>query len=151
LIVIISCLSFLLTGIYLFVLCYLIKGWAALKRPQIKTTGFTTKVTIMIAARNEEERIHLTIEDILAQDYPKHLTEIIIVDDHSTDSTSQIISSYAGRGIKLLQLNEDQPLNSYKKKGNCRSYQPVAGRADGCHRCRLPHGQQMVINGSGVL
>jgi cellulose synthase/poly-beta-1,6-N-acetylglucosamine synthase-like glycosyltransferase len=97
-------------------LIYLTKGWAALKRPQIKLTGYTTKITIMIAARNEEEGIHLTIEDILKQDYPKHLTEIIIVDDHSTDCTSEIICSYANRGVKLLQLKEDKPLNSYKKK-----------------------------------
>lgn len=95
---------------------YLIKGWLNLKQPEINTGNFITKVTIMVAARNEEERIHYTIEDILAQDYPKHLTEIIIVDDHSTDRTSAIISSYADRGVKLLQLNEAQPLNSYKKK-----------------------------------
>jgi cellulose synthase/poly-beta-1,6-N-acetylglucosamine synthase-like glycosyltransferase len=116
LIVIISCASLILTGIYLLVLGYLIKGWAAIKRPQIKTIGLTTKVTIMIAARNEEAGIHLTIEDILAQDYPKRLTEIIIVDDHSADNTSKIIAGYANRGVKLLQLNEDKPLNSYKKK-----------------------------------
>jgi cellulose synthase/poly-beta-1,6-N-acetylglucosamine synthase-like glycosyltransferase len=116
LIALLSTLSLLLTGLFLSVVIYLIKGWYAVKRPQIKLTGFTTKVTILIAARNEEEKIHLTIEDILAQDYPKHLTEIIIVDDHSTDRTSAIIGSYAGRGVKLLRLNEDQPLNSYKKK-----------------------------------
>ena len=39
-----------------------------------------------------------------------------MVDDHSTDKTAQIIRSYEDRGIKLLQLNEDKPLNSYKKK-----------------------------------
>jgi len=116
LIALISTLSALLTGIYLFVLSYLIKGWAALKRPEISTGSFTTKVTVMIAARNEAKRIHLTIEDILAQDYPKHLTEIIIVDDHSTDNTAAIIKSYGDRGVQLLQLNEDKPLNSYKKK-----------------------------------
>jgi len=106
----------LLTGLYLGVLLYLIKGWASLKQPEIKNTIPTTKVTVLIAARNEEERIHYTIEDILAQDYPKHLIEVIIVDDHSTDKTSDIILSYAGKGIKLIQLNEDKPLNSYKKK-----------------------------------
>jgi cellulose synthase/poly-beta-1,6-N-acetylglucosamine synthase-like glycosyltransferase len=95
---------------------YLIVGWRAVKRPQIKLSGFTTKVTVLIAARNEAARIHLTIDDILAQDYPKQLTEIIIVDDHSTDATSEIIGSYVGRGVKLLILNEDKPLNSYKKK-----------------------------------
>nr|WP_067057892.1 glycosyltransferase [Mucilaginibacter sp. L294] len=111
-----STISLLLTGLYLLVVAYLIKGWAALKRPNISTSGFTTKVTILIAARNEFARIRYTIDDIIAQDYPKDLTEIIIVDDHSTDDTAAIISSYAYMGVKLLQLNEDKPLNSYKKK-----------------------------------
>ncbi|MEB0303152.1 glycosyltransferase, partial [Mucilaginibacter sp. 5C4] len=79
-----SIISLLLTGLYLLVVAYLIRGWAALKRPPISTSGFTTKVTILIAARNEAARIRLTIDDIIAQDYPKQLTEIIIVDDHST-------------------------------------------------------------------
>lgn len=115
-IVILSTISLLLTVLFLCVVAFLVTGWKAIKPPRVKLSGFTTKVTVMIAARNEAESIHLTIEDILAQDYPKHLTEIIIVDDHSTDNTSQIIGSYAGRGVKLLQLNEDKPLNSYKKK-----------------------------------
>jgi cellulose synthase/poly-beta-1,6-N-acetylglucosamine synthase-like glycosyltransferase len=101
---------------YLLLVSYFIKGWLNLKRPQIKTGNFTTKVTVMIAARNEAEGINKTIDDILAQSYPKHLTEIIIVDDHSTDGTADVIRGYAGRGVKLLQLNEALPLNSYKKK-----------------------------------
>lgn len=89
-----------------------------MRSPNVKTVAGTlnTKVTLLIAARNEEENIRLTIEDILAQDYPKHLLEIIIVDDHSTDTTADIILSYAPQGIQLLQLNEAQKLNSYKKK-----------------------------------
>lgn len=98
------------------VLIYLIKGWASLKRPKLTTANPSTGVTLLIAARNEEENIRLTIDDILAQDYPKHLLEVIIVDDHSTDSTADIIRSYAPQGIKLLQMNETEKLNSYKKK-----------------------------------
>jgi cellulose synthase/poly-beta-1,6-N-acetylglucosamine synthase-like glycosyltransferase len=116
LIVTYSIISLLLTGLYLLVLIYLIKGWSNLKRPKLVAVDFKTKVTVLIAARNEEEKIALTINDILAQDYPKHLTEVIIVDDHSTDRTAEIIRSYAPQGIRLLQLNEDKPLNSYKKK-----------------------------------
>lgn len=111
-----SCIVYLFTGIYLAILIYMIRGWAALKTPQFQGEAFRTKVTVLIAARNEEGNIRATIEDLLAQDYPKHLTEIIIVDDHSTDATAAIISSYADRGVTLLQLHEDQPLNSYKKK-----------------------------------
>lgn len=106
----------LLTSLYLLVLVYLIRGWLSLKRPPIVTALPITKVTVLIAARNEEERIDHTITDILAQGYPKHLMEVIIVDDHSTDRTSEIILSYAAQGVKLLQLKEDKPLNSYKKK-----------------------------------
>ncbi|MES2278570.1 MAG: glycosyltransferase [Bacteroidota bacterium] len=111
-----STISLLLTGLYLAIVVYLIKGWALLKRPQIKAGNYNTKVTILIAARNEEENIRKTIDDLLAQNYPRELTEIIIVDDHSTDSTADIIGSYANRGVKLLQLQADKALNSYKKK-----------------------------------
>jgi len=111
-----SIISLLLTGVYLLLLTYFIKGWLAIRNPGQHTDAFQTKVTVLIAARNEQNNITLTIEDLLAQDYPKELTEIIIVDDHSTDRTADIIRSYADKGVKLMQLNEDQPLNSYKKK-----------------------------------
>jgi cellulose synthase/poly-beta-1,6-N-acetylglucosamine synthase-like glycosyltransferase len=111
-----SILSLLLTGLYLLVVVYLIKGWSALRRPDIQSAPLNTKVTVLIAARDEEERIHHTIEDIIAQDYPRHFVEVIIVDDHSTDRTAEIIRSYAADGVKLMQLQEDKPLNSYKKK-----------------------------------
>jgi cellulose synthase/poly-beta-1,6-N-acetylglucosamine synthase-like glycosyltransferase len=111
-----SFVSLFLTGIYLLLLIYLIRGWGKIKVDIPKTAPFETRVTILIAARNEEERIRLTIEDVLAQDYPKHLFEVIIVDDHSTDNTAAIISSYADRGVRLLQLQEERALNSYKKK-----------------------------------
>ncbi|SFT25637.1 glycosyltransferase family 2 protein [Mucilaginibacter polytrichastri] len=110
------CISLLLTGFYLLVLLYLIRGWALIKKPKLSHEPFKTKVTILIAARNEADNIAETIDDLLAQDYPHQLTEIIIVDDHSTDNTAGIILSYADRGVKLLQLKADQALNSYKKK-----------------------------------
>lgn len=111
-----SIVTLLLSGLYVLVMLYLIIGWARLKRPPAKLNSFKTKVTVLIAARDEEEKISLTIDDLLAQDYPKHLTEIIIVDDHSADRTAEIIAGYAQQGIKLLRLQEDKPLNSYKKK-----------------------------------
>ena len=76
----------------------------------------STKVSIIVAARNEEAIISNTIEDLLKQSYSKELTEIIIIDDHSTDATAKIISSFANQGVKLIVLNESNALNSYKKK-----------------------------------
>lgn len=119
--------TLLLTGIYLLLVAYVIKGWHSLKTPEIERSAFKTPVTILIAARNEEENIRLTIEDILAQDYPKHLTEIIIVDDHSTDKTPEIIGSYAAQGVQLIRLSADRVLNSYKKK----AISEAIGRSNG--------------------
>ncbi|MBS1530057.1 MAG: glycosyltransferase [Bacteroidetes bacterium] len=122
-----SIISLSLTGIYLLLLIYFIRGWASIKPPKAHQETFHTRVTVLIAARDEEDNIVLTIGDLLAQDYPKELTEIIIVDDHSTDRTADIIRSYADQGIKLLQLNEDRPLNSYKKKAIARAISMSSG------------------------
>jgi glycosyltransferase involved in cell wall biosynthesis len=47
-----------------------------------------------VAARNEQIHIMNVLEDLLLQDYPGDLLEIIVVDDNSTDNTSRIISDF---------------------------------------------------------
>jgi cellulose synthase/poly-beta-1,6-N-acetylglucosamine synthase-like glycosyltransferase len=73
-------------------------------------------VSIIVAARNEAENISLTIMDLLAQDYDPSLMEIIFIDDHSTDATGSVISSFQDPRIRLITLNETNTINSYKKK-----------------------------------
>jgi cellulose synthase/poly-beta-1,6-N-acetylglucosamine synthase-like glycosyltransferase len=111
-----SYLSLFLTLIYLFVVFGFIRGWHKLIPFQYRQTAGNTAVSIIIAARNEGESIHRTIEALLAQDYDRKLTEIIFIDDHSTDHTADVVRSYADRGVKLISLNEERALNSYKKK-----------------------------------
>lgn len=111
-----SYLSAFLTLIYLFVVFGFIRGWHKLIPFQYQKSAGSTAVSIIIAARNEGESIHRTIEALLAQDYNKALTEIIFIDDHSTDNTAEVVKSYATQGVKLISLKEDRALNSYKKK-----------------------------------
>jgi len=115
-VLIISIISFGFAVAYLGLILFLRKGWNSLKIYNLKSNQFKTTVSILIAARNEEDKIFKTISDILAQDYPSHLVELIVVDDHSTDSTSEIVLSFADKGVKLVVMNESKPLNSYKKK-----------------------------------
>ncbi|SKB50391.1 Glycosyltransferase, catalytic subunit of cellulose synthase and poly-beta-1,6-N-acetylglucosamine synthase [Parapedobacter luteus] len=103
------------TGIYAVLVWYMRAGWLALPVFSKKTRP-VTKVSVLIAARNEEANIGRTLSDILAQDFPADLLEVIVVDDHSTDNTSAIVQTFAPLGVKLLKLNESEPLNSYKKK-----------------------------------
>jgi cellulose synthase/poly-beta-1,6-N-acetylglucosamine synthase-like glycosyltransferase len=119
---VISCLSFVL--IFCFVTSLLIFriGWSRVKpfyRDEHRVPK--TKVSILIAARNEEKKLYYTILDILAQNYPAELLELIVVDDHSTDGTADIVRSFANQKVILIQLNESQVLNSYKKKAISRA------------------------------
>lgn len=102
---------------YGYIVLTLLKGWKRIPNHVIEDSPiFRTSVSVLIAARNEERNIAKTIEAILKQHFPKELLEVIIVNDHSTDRTAEIIASYADRGVKLIQLNEHEKLNSYKKK-----------------------------------
>ncbi len=115
-VLVISIISIALALAYLGLILFLRRGWGAVEAFDLKSNRFKTTVSILIAARNEEDKIFNTIKDILAQDYPADLVELIVVDDHSSDQTSEIVLSFADRGVKLIVLNEDKPLNSYKKK-----------------------------------
>lgn len=94
--------------------------WAKLKRYKIPITKTesSTAISIVIAARNEEENIEKLLRSILAQSYPSHLRQVIVVDDHSTDGTAAIVNKYVNENVLLLQLKDfvTEPLNSYKKK-----------------------------------
>jgi cellulose synthase/poly-beta-1,6-N-acetylglucosamine synthase-like glycosyltransferase len=99
------------------IVCSFIRGWSRLTDFKIPSGHIgSTKVSIIVAARNEEAIISKTIEDLLQQSYSRSLTEIIIIDDHSTDKTAEIVSTYSAQGVKLISLNEANALNSYKKK-----------------------------------
>lgn len=65
------------------------------------------KTSVLIAARNEEKNIKKLLESIYNQSFPKELFEVIIVDDHSTDNTKNIINNFINENkeldIKLLE------------------------------------------------
>ena len=54
----------------------------------------TTKVSVLIAARNEEENIENILLSLYNQTFPKELFEVIIIDDHSEDNTKTIIDNF---------------------------------------------------------
>jgi len=112
----INLFTIVFTIFYVVVVLYLVWGWHCLEAHTPNIKQLQTKVSVLIAARNEEANIALTIQDILNQNYPSHLFEIIVVDDHSIDNTAKIIQSFSNFGVKLIELKEKEPLNSYKKK-----------------------------------
>lgn len=104
------------TAFYSAALLFLRRGWDGLPLNEADDKVPVTSVTVVIAARNEEKNIGATIQDLMEQDYPFDLLEVIIVNDHSTDDTGGVVRSFASRGVRLIEFQESQPLNSYKKK-----------------------------------
>ncbi len=101
--------------VYVVLVLYMRAGWIRLPIIKPSQAAIQHKVSVIIAARNEEQNIGRTLDCLMAQDFPKELLEIIVVDDHSTDRTSEIINTYADRGVRLISLEAGDKLNSYKK------------------------------------
>lgn len=112
--------------VYVLIVIYLRKGWSTIPFFSADKTS-DKRVSILIAARNEEENIARTIDAILNQNYPNSQLELIIVDDHSTDRTAEIVRSYGDRGVKLLQLQVGDKLNSYKKYAITKAIEMASG------------------------
>jgi cellulose synthase/poly-beta-1,6-N-acetylglucosamine synthase-like glycosyltransferase len=64
--------------------------------------GELPKVSVLIAAHNEEAVIEQRIQNALAADYPSEKLEIVIASDGSCDGTPEIVRRYADRGVRLL-------------------------------------------------
>lgn len=64
-----------------------------------------TKVSVIIACRNERAFITDCLDSILANDYPQELTEVLVVDGMSDDNTRQIVERYCERFpfVRLLE------------------------------------------------
>lgn len=61
-------------------------------------------VTVIIAARNEEENISRCLASMEKLSYPRDKLDIVVVDDRSTDRTAEIIMNFAkrDRSVRLL-------------------------------------------------
>lgn len=99
--------------LYSWLIIYYWLTWKSIPEYVASTSLAKIKISVIIPARNEEENIGQLLQALQEQTYPSSLFEVIVVDDHSTDSTAKIVHQFPA--VKLLQLKEDN-INSYKKK-----------------------------------
>src|SRR5450631_370139 len=113
-------ISIVLFSLYLLLLLFYRQSWMLIPYPEpISATNCHTHITIIIPARNEEVNIRACLESVCRQTYPKHLFEVLVVDDHSTDNTAAYVREFEDRRVKLIALKDfsgSDALNSYKKK-----------------------------------
>jgi glycosyltransferase involved in cell wall biosynthesis len=64
------------------------------------------RVSLIVAACNEQRNIAAALDSLLAQDYPDY--EIIVVDDRSSDATPAIITDRASRDARMKVMRIDE-------------------------------------------
>jgi cellulose synthase/poly-beta-1,6-N-acetylglucosamine synthase-like glycosyltransferase len=62
-------------------------------------------ITVLVCARNEENSISKCISSLVALDYPIEKIELLIVNDHSTDKTGDILTEWITKLPNLRILN----------------------------------------------
>ena len=104
--------------VYVILLSRIMDGWDDTPEWDIpKNYVGRTHVSIVIAARNEENNILNCLKSILRCNYPKSSYEIIVVDDHSSDNTNKLVTDLNHPSITILQLKEKEGKKSALEKG----------------------------------
>ena len=96
-------------------------------RPVPIDRKYTPPVTIIIPCFNEETWIRRTIISCLNQDYPVNNLEVIVIDDHSTDNSVQVIKDTIDELIaKEARYNVANRLRYYVQPKNAGKREAMA-------------------------
>ena len=97
------------------------------------------KISVLIPARNEEVYITTCLTSLINQDYNPENFEIIVVNDHSTDNTEQLVNELVLKtniSITVLNLSKTYSKKEALKFGVEKSKYPIIATTDA--DCILP-------------
>ena len=101
-------------------------GWKFLFQKNNPPSSGQKKVTVIIPARNEERNIRLILTALLKQTYPAVLTEICVVDDHSSDATAAIVEQEFP-DVLLIRMAGPESGGAYKKEAIAQAIKNSSG------------------------
>lgn len=85
--------------------------------PQPRTTT-QPRFGLIVCARNEEDVVERIIKDLLSQDYPPELRDVLVVAHNCTDGTA---SAAARAGASVLEVNTPQTGKAHAVQAGCES------------------------------
>lgn len=90
------------------------------------------RVSVLIAARNEEKTLPLLLGSLDKLKYPQDKLEILLADDQSEDNTAGLIQTWASQRAnrKLVSIQSDQ-IEGYHKNGKANALAILAQQASG--------------------
>ncbi|HKX28269.1 MAG TPA: glycosyltransferase family 2 protein [Blastocatellia bacterium] len=84
----------------------------------VRRTSYTPRVSLIIAAHNEEKDIARKLDNALSLDYPQDKLEIIVASDCSTDGTDRIVNHYRHLHDVILHRQNER---HGKTRAQCRA------------------------------
>src|SRR5690348_14804467 len=113
-------LTSLLVGIILLYLIMMLILRVGMERSNnvAAAKDFEPHVSIIVAARNEEQCIEQCIESLLQIDYPREKLECIIVNDGSTDRTAELAARIAANDTRIKVLLATPGTGNLRGKAN---------------------------------
>jgi cellulose synthase/poly-beta-1,6-N-acetylglucosamine synthase-like glycosyltransferase len=119
-------MSFFISIFFLLMLAYALlidryrRIWNNIPIYDLPAKDPSTFISVIIAARNEENNIPGLLSSLEQQTYPRDLFQVIVVDDHSTDETPQLLySTQCSFSLAPIIISSSDPelekSQSYKK------------------------------------
>jgi cellulose synthase/poly-beta-1,6-N-acetylglucosamine synthase-like glycosyltransferase len=68
-------------------------------------TGYRPAVSVLVACKNEATVVNTLTTSLLALDYPRHLLQLVVVDDASDDGTGQLLDGVAANNPQLCVVH----------------------------------------------
>ncbi len=95
----------IITTIYVVIISLFTISWIKTKEFTIKNNVLNDKlrISVVIAAKNEEDKIEILLKSLNNQSLDKNKYEIILINDHSQDKTLEMARNFIGK-IKNLQI-----------------------------------------------
>lgn len=95
--------------LYVVELFLMLMHWLKFKRVSLMLIEEVPNVTILVCARNEENNLAGCLTSLINSNYPLNQIEILIGNDNSEDSTSEIIDRFTQKHALIKSINiEDQ-------------------------------------------
>lgn len=76
------------------------------------------EITVLVAARNEEQNIANCLQKLVQQNYPTNKFHVLVGNDQSTDNTSKIVDDFVAKFPFVKQIHISNQLGKARGKAN---------------------------------